>query len=137
MSRPTSVEPLPSESHLKILQLNTRRSSAVLHSLLNDPTTSQFHFLLIQEPYIFPDSVRPITHPSWLPFLPTIPPDCANFSPEDSTVKTLIYANRSLPSTALQPIPAHSNCLTAVSYMLNSHSFLLISSYTPPPSTFA
>lgn len=62
--------PLSPIEHLKVLQLNTRRSSAVIHSLLNDPLTLSFHFLLLQEPYIYPYSNLPFTHSAWTAFYP-------------------------------------------------------------------
>lgn len=117
---------------MHILQLNTHRSSSVLHSLLNDFSTQRFHFLLIQEPYMFPGSSRPISHPAWVPFLPFIPRDQTGGAPEDSTIKTLIYANKFIPSTSLRSLDLPSNCLTAVSYSIQDHTFLLISSYAPP-----
>lgn len=135
MSNHTLMEPPPIDTSLRVLQLNTRRSSAVVHSLLNDSSTSQFHFLLIQEPYIFPNSSSPISHPSWVPLLPDIPKHHRNSSADDSTVKTLIYVNKSIPSTALKPVNTFFNCVTAVSYAANEHSLTLISSYAPPRQT--
>lgn len=134
MNSHTDQSSSPSDPPLKILQLNTRRSSSVLHSLLNDSTSLQFLFLLIQEPYIAPGSNRPVSHPSWVPFLLQVPGDPDNLVPEDSTIKTLIYANKRIPSTALRPLNLPTNCITAVAYSLQTHVFLLISSYAPPPS---
>lgn len=132
MNSHTDTQLSPKAPSFNVLQLNTRRSSSVLHSLLNDPATQRFLFLLIQEPYMFPGSGRPVTHPSWVPFLPHIPHDQASGTPEDSTIKTLIYANKSIPSMSLRSLNFPSNCVAAVSYTLHSHVFLLISSYAPP-----
>ncbi|KAE8182470.1 hypothetical protein CF336_g8542 [Tilletia laevis] len=52
-------------SDLRILQLNCRRSAAVVHSLLNNPATQKYHVLCIQEPFARFDN--PVGHPSWLP----------------------------------------------------------------------
>lgn len=132
MSRHTTHALSTSSQTLKVLQLNTRRSSAVIHSLLNDQSSLQFHFLLIQEPYIFPLSNSPITHPSWNLFSPHAPHLVDTASPEDSTVKSLIYANKTIPTTAIKPIPITSNCITAICFSLTAHTFVLISSYAPP-----
>ncbi|KAG0144366.1 hypothetical protein CROQUDRAFT_95067 [Cronartium quercuum f. sp. fusiforme G11] len=59
------MEEQPTEITLRILQLNTHHSASITHSLLNDPKTSQHHFLLIQEPYLYPQSNAPIAHPAW------------------------------------------------------------------------
>lgn len=115
----------------QVLQLNTRRSSTVIHSLLNDPVTSSFHFLLLQEPYIYPSSNSPITHPSWVPFL-TATPDCSAAPPEDSTIKSLIYVNKCIPTTALTPLNTSSNCIAALTFSFNEHLIILISAYAPP-----
>lgn len=117
---------------LRVLQLNTRRSSAVTHSLLNDPNTLLFHFLLLQEPYIFPASNRPIAHPCWAPVLPHVPSGTSGLGPEDTTIKSLIYVNKKIPSTSIKPVNTFSNCISAVYYSLHTHDFLLISAYAPP-----
>lgn len=117
---------------MKILQLNTRRSSAVIHSLLNDPLTLSFHFLLLQEPYIYPHSNLPITHSAWTPFYPDTSSLQAATSPEDTTIKCLVYANKFIPTTALSPTPTLSNCITAVKYTSANHTFTLVSAYAPP-----
>lgn len=128
---PSPLQPTDQNS-LQILQLNTRRSSAVVHSLLNDPSTSFFHFLLIQEPYIFPTSNLPLSHPAWTPFYPHIPDNPAEMGPEDTTIKSLIYVNKLIPTTSLKPFFTSSNCVTALTYTTDSHQFLIVSSYAPP-----
>lgn len=124
--------PAPNDTNLKILQLNTCRSWVVTHSLLNDPLTSSFHFLLIQEPYLTPMTNLPVAHANWtvvLPDHPTCPP---NSPPEDTTTKSLIYASKSIPTTALAPIQTNSNCIAAARLSLPHHTVTLISAYAPP-----
>lgn len=132
MNNYTDVSSSLTDPPFKILQLNTHRSSSVLHSLLNVTTSLNFFFLLIQEPYITPGSNRPVTHPAWVPFLPRTPSAQDGAAPEDYTIKTLIYANKRIPSTSLRPLDLPSNCITAITYSLPSHTFLLISFYAPP-----
>lgn len=124
--------PTPPIDTLKTLQLNTRRSSAVIHSLLNDPLTLSFHFLLLQEPYIYPHSNLPITHSAWTPFYPNISSLQDATDAEDTTIKCLVYANKAIPTTALIPSPTLSNCITAVQYVSADHTFTLVSAYAPP-----
>lgn len=81
---------------------------------------------------MLPSQSLPITHPSWATFLPNIPKSHLDSGPEDATVKTLIYVNKSIPTTALKPVETFSNCVTAVSYTAGDHTFTLISSYAPP-----
>lgn len=131
MSNHTNLTSSTIES-IRILQLNTRRSSAVVHSLLNDPLTSSFHFLLLQEPYFYPHSNLPITHSAWTPFYPDLSNLMPTAGPEDSTVKTLIYVSKKIPTTALAPTPTVSNCITAVRYTASDHTFTLVSAYAPP-----
>lgn len=109
--------------------------STVIHGLLNDPQTFLFHFLLIQEPYIFPASSRLISNSGWVPILPYVPDSTSDLSPEDTTIKSLIYVNKHIPSTLLTPVNMLSNCISAVSYSLQTHKFLLISAYAPPKQT--
>lgn len=131
MNSHTRTDSSPTEP-LKILQLNTRRCSAVIHSLLNDPLTLPFHFLLLQEPYIYPHSNLPITHLAWVPFYPDISSLPTATSPEDTTIKSIIYVNRRIPTTALATTPTLSNCITAVQYTSGAHTFTLTSAYAPP-----
>lgn len=105
MSERLSGPPPYVNQTLHVLQLNTCRSSAVVHSLLNDPATTRSQFLLIQEPYIYSDLKLPLTHPSWTPVLPQLPDDAAGAGPEDTTIKSLIYVNKIILSTALTPVP--------------------------------
>lgn len=132
MSDNTPIGPSTTANTLTILQLNTRRSWVVTHSLLNDPTTSRFHFLLIQEPYLSPTTSLPIAHSNW----PTILSDIATTSkytpPEDKTLKSLIYVDKTIPSTSLTTIGTQSNCVAAVQLSADNHSIMLISSYAPP-----
>lgn len=132
MSNHTVTHPPTKTPTINVLQLNTRRSSTVIHSLLNDPCTLRFHFLLIQEPYIYPSTSLPIAHASWTPFLAQIPTGPVPACPEDTTVKSMIYANRSIPTTATSSLPTLSNCITAVDYAIPGHMFTLISAYAPP-----
>lgn len=131
MNRHTLTAPTPIDS-LNILQLNTRRSNAVVQSLLNDPLTLSFHFLLVQEPYIYPHSNLPVTHSAWTPFYPdttTFPPAA---SPEDTTIKSMIYVNKHVPTTSLATMPTLSNCITSIQYTLARHTFTVVSAYAPP-----
>lgn len=127
---------LPAAAHidtnLTFLQLNTRRSWVVTHSLLNEPKTSSFHFLLIQEPYLSPLTNLPVAHTGWtiiLPDHPNCPPEA---SPEDKTLKSVIYANRRIPSTALSVIETNSNCIAAASLAVGEHRITIVSAYAPP-----
>lgn len=103
-----------------------------MHSLLNDPATASFHFLLIQEPYISPFTVKPVSHANWILILPDHPSCPPNAAPEDKTTKSLIYANRSIPSTALSSITTNSNCVAAAQLSIADHRFTIISAYAPP-----
>lgn len=93
-----------------------------------------FHLLPLSSPlsFVSPLSFLPITHTAWLPIYPQLPPHPEGDCPEDKTIKSLIYVNKAVPTTSLLPLPTVSNCITAVSYALQSHTFVLISAYAPP-----
>lgn len=117
---------------LQSLQLNTHHSWVVTHSLLNDPTTSSFNFLLIQEPYISPVTNLPVAHANWTTVFPEHPTCQPDASPKDRTTKSLIYVNRSIPTTALSLVQTNSNCISATRLTLDHHTITLISAYAPP-----
>lgn len=108
INHPFPVE-MPIEINLKLLQLNTRRSWVVTQSLLNDPNTASFHFLLIQEPYTSPITNLPVAHANWSTILPDHPNCPPAVSPEDKTIKSAIYANKKIPTTALSAVQTNSN----------------------------
>lgn len=114
ISSHTTLNSLPAENNLHVLQLNTRRSISVIQSLLQNPLTLTLHFLLLQEPYIYPHSNLPINHTSWTLFFPDSSTYPTDTRPEDSTIKSRIYANQSIPTTTLTTTPTISNCITTV-----------------------
>lgn len=64
--------------------------------------------------------------------LPDLPTDRANAPPEDTTLKTLIYVNKTIPTTAISLVNTRSNCVTATKLLLGEHLVTLVSSYAPP-----
>lgn len=109
MYRHNTKAPSHIEHKFNILQLNTHHSSVATHSLLNNPTTLDFHFLLIWEPYLYPENHLPITHQLWTLIQPDSPECLPKAHQEDTTTKSLIYANQSVPSTAMTTITTNSN----------------------------
>ncbi|KAE8182285.1 hypothetical protein CF328_g8563 [Tilletia controversa] len=85
-------------SDLRILQLNCRRSAAVVHSLLNNPATQKYHVLCIQEP--FARFENPVGHPSWLPVGDSGPTQYNLDYPRDTPLpphpRVVIYINKDL-----------------------------------------
>lgn len=120
------------DSTLKFLQLNTHRSWVVTHSLLNDPQTSSFHFLLIQEPYISPLTNLPVAHANWTIIMPDHPACPPEASPEDRITKSVIYASRKIPTTTLSVFKTNSNCIAAALLTLDAHLITIVSAYAPP-----
>ncbi|KAG0149248.1 hypothetical protein CROQUDRAFT_10684, partial [Cronartium quercuum f. sp. fusiforme G11] len=99
---------------VNILQLNTHHSSAVTHSLLNDTKSFHFHFLLLQEPYLNPLTNSPLSHPSWNLITPLQVGLCPDAPPADRVIKSAIYINKRIPTSAYTQVKTGSNCIAAV-----------------------
>lgn len=74
----------------------------------------------------------PVAHANWILILPDNPKSHPDAAREDTTTKSLIYVNKSLPTASLAPVVTNSNCIAAVRLHLLIHSMKIINAYAPP-----
>src|SRR5882724_9656262 len=86
---------------LRITQQNCRKSKTVALGLINSVDPTDWDIVLLQEPYIYPNSHLTIASPRWNVIYPTA---SSNHAPPSS----LILVNSNIrPSTIMQiPIPS-------------------------------
>ena len=111
----------------QISQQNCRKSKNVTLGLINSLDPSDWDISLLQEPYIYPNSLLTIASPHWNIIYPTA-------SPNHDPSSTLILINSSIiPSTVVQIlIPLH--LITAITIQMeeDAHAINIINIYNPP-----
>lgn len=131
-SNSTASNPNPATSNIRILQLNTHCSHAVLTALFNDPLTRQFHFLLIQEPPTTWYAYKAVTDPNWHAIEPASTQDTVH--QEDARIKSITYVKTALPTHSFSPLITNSLNISGIKLSL-PHPYRplhLISAYLPP-----
>jgi Endonuclease-reverse transcriptase len=114
---------------LKIMQQNCRRSKEVTLSLINLTDPDEWDVILIQEPYIYPNSrLTPISN-KWTPLYPLGTPEYAPSIP-----KSIILVNANIRSSATIQIPIYSDHITAVTITLDIGPLSIFNIYNPPDS---
>lgn len=125
----------PQITLLNVLQLNCHRSPSVFHSLLNDPSTTSKHVLMLQEPAVYPHSGLPMTNPNWVQFLPSVPPP---IDPNSPTVapryRCVTYINKKIRTHLVSQLNSSSDLVVAVTIAPSTSSppINLINAYLPP-----
>lgn len=123
---------------INLLQLNCHRSPAVFHSLFNDPTTTNRHVIMIQEPAVYPKSGLPMPNPNWVQYLPSLPPPIDPNSPLiPPRCRCVTYINKSIRNHLISQSHSQSSIVVALQlkYDPNSPPFHLINAYLPPAHT--
>lgn len=136
----TELASPPIQQELNMLQLNCNRSSKVMHSLFNDPSTDLFDILFLQEPYTYPRSGLPLSNPNWTQHLPSTPPSLLNSeggSSPDARYRSVICVNKRILSHHQASIQSNSPLLSGVEIISNTldSPITLLNAYLPPGST--
>lgn len=114
-----------SEQNIAILQYNLHKSQPRTHSILNDPTSSKYTILILQEQYWSKYTKSSLVHQSWTLI--------ESRHPHNGTPRSAIYINNSkLNSEAFQIIDIPLNDITAVAINTpNRKPTLIINIYNP------
>ncbi|KAF8576367.1 hypothetical protein K439DRAFT_1287663, partial [Ramaria rubella] len=94
---------------LQIKQQNCKHSKDVTLTLLNLANPADWDLILIQEPYIYPNSrLTPATN-KWVPLYPVSP---AN---DDRPPRSIIFINANISTDSFQQIQIKSNKISTIS----------------------
>ena len=115
-------------SGLRIEQQNCRKSKTTALSLINMADPAKWDVILVQEPYISPNSTLTIASQYWnVVYLPSalgdpIPPS------------SLILINANLSSNHIQQVPLSTNLITAITFHPDESStpLTILNIYNPP-----
>ena len=95
---------------LRIKQQNCRKSKTAVLSLLNTIDPAQWDIVLLQEPYIYPDSTLTVASHAWIMIYPSP-------TTEDPTSpSSVVLINSNLGSRCFQQVPLAANLVTAITY---------------------
>ena len=112
------------------MQQNCRVSKDIALTLINDIDPANVDLILIQEPYIYPNTNLSIASPKWCAIYPLGRPTCAR--PPHS----LILVSTNIDLSVIQQIPLLSNCVTAITFtpVPGVDPVHLFNIYNPPNS---
>ncbi|KAF8579182.1 hypothetical protein K439DRAFT_1360128, partial [Ramaria rubella] len=94
---------------LCIKQQNCKHSKDITLTLINTANPAEWDIILIQEPYIYPNSRLTPASNKWIPLYPV---PTSNI---DEPPRSIIFVNANISSDAFQQIPINCNEISAVS----------------------
>jgi len=109
---------------IAILQNNLNKSQHNTHSILNDPISSKYAILMVQEQYFSTYTNSSLTHHSWTLI--------ESKSMENNPPRAAIYINKTiLPAHSYEPVPMETPDTVAIALQLDQeqHPTLLINIY--------
>ncbi|KIJ22827.1 hypothetical protein M422DRAFT_276688 [Sphaerobolus stellatus SS14] len=98
-------------------------------TLLNLTDPAKWDLILLQEPYIYPNSMLTIASARWFPLYPSCPPGQAP--------RSLILVSSNLSSNTFEQSHIPSNTVTAISIFIPGGTINLFNLYNPPDSDAA
>ena len=116
----------PTQEGLQIKQQNCKNSKNVSLILMNTTDPKLWDIILIQEPYLYPDSKITITSPHWYPIYLLGDPN------DNKPLSSLILVSTQLTSGLLQQIQIKSHLITAITLMLPSMTIDIYDIYNTP-----
>src|SRR6266481_6604503 len=118
-------------SSIHIVQQNCRTSRDVSLSLINDIDPANCDILLVQEPYIHPNTHLSIASPKWHAYYPIQPPT------EDNPPCSFILVNANIDPSQVKQIPVPSTLVTAIAISSNLDPLCIFNIYNPPNTDLA
>ncbi|KAK6972221.1 Endonuclease/exonuclease/phosphatase, partial [Favolaschia claudopus] len=117
--------PNPSSPRVHMKSLNCRKSEYIMHNFLNDPSTQNFDFLLLQElPYSI--ATRSFWKPDkWIPIFPSPSPQASRNSP----IRSLILVSHRINSNSYSPFTIPSLDVVGLKLQTRQHTIFLFSVY--------
>ena len=116
---------------IRMLQQNCRASKDISLSLINETNPTDFDIILIQEPYVYPNSHLSIASPKWRSYYPTQPPS------DSGPPHSLLLVNTAIDPTAIKQIPVPSSLITAISLHPETQPLQNFNIYNLPNSDLA
>lgn len=123
---------------INILQLNCHRSPGVFHSLFNDPSITNHHIVMIQEPAVYPKTGMPMTNPNWVQYLPSLPPPIDPNSPTSPPrCRCVTYVSKKIKNHFISQTNSQSSLVVALRLTqdITAHPIHLLNAYLPPACT--
>ena len=123
----------PMTPSLRIKQQNCRKSKTAALSLINTVDPALWDIVLLQEPYIYPDSTLTAASHAWNVVYP--PP----MTEGPASPSSVILINSNLGSHCFQQVPLATNLVTAVTYRPDESSMpiTIFNVYNPPNTDHA
>src|SRR6266481_5332676 len=116
---------------IRILQQNCRASKTVSLSLISEANPANFDLILIQEPYIYPNTRLSIASPKWRSYYPDQSPSDTN-SP-----RSLLLVNAQINPATIKQIPLCSSHVTSITLHTAPHQLQIFNIYNPPNTDLA
>lgn len=120
-----------SQLNLHIIQQNCKHCLNIAHTLINTLDPNTWDLVLLQEPYVYPNSNLTVALQNWIMIYPTPVPD------DPSTLKAIILVSNRLKLDSYQQVPVASNHIAAIHINVQSMSILIFNVYNPPKSNLA
>ncbi|KAH9942977.1 hypothetical protein B0H21DRAFT_695711, partial [Amylocystis lapponica] len=119
------------QPQLRVKQQNCKHSLLVSHTLVNSTDPAQWDLVLIQEPYVYPNSRLTPASRHWITIYPPPTPN------SDDSPKSVILVSTRLNPDCYQQINLPSQHVTAIRLCINNMSLLIFNVYNPPRSDTA
>ena len=114
-----------------MLQQNCRASKDVSLSLINETNPADFNVILIQEPYIYPNSRLSIASPKWHSYHSTQPPS------DSGLPRSLLLVNTAIDPATIKQILVPLSLITAISLHPETQPLQIFNIYNPPNTDLA
>jgi hypothetical protein len=124
-SMPEPQEP----NRLRIKQQNCKHSKTVTDTLISDTNPDDWDIILLQEPYIYPNTHITVTSPKWFTIYPRANPT--------NPPKTATLISSKFPSNAFEQLSIPSELITAISLRLGAETLQVYNIYNPLTSDLA
>ena len=109
-----------------MLQQNCRAAKDVSLSFINEANPADFNVILIQEPYVYPNSCLSIASPKWCSYYPTQPPS------DSGHPHSLLIVNTAIDHTTIKQVP--SSLITTISLHPETQPLQIFNIYNLPNS---
>lgn len=114
---------------LRITQQNCKFSKAISTSIINDTNPDDWDIILLQDPYIYPNTRFTIASRNWISYYPPKPPnnDDANQKP-----RCAILVNKNISTGTYSQLEIHSQLLTVLKFSTLTEEIVIINIYNLP-----
>ncbi|KIJ43134.1 hypothetical protein M422DRAFT_89068, partial [Sphaerobolus stellatus SS14] len=114
---------------LRMKQQNCKHSKDITLTLINTADPDEWDLLLLQEPYIYPDSTLTSASAKWFPLYPICPPG--------KTPRSTILVSANISSNTFEQARIPSDTVTSISIHVVGGTIEVYNIYNPPDSDTA